>query len=239
MSNTIEEVTQELVEENKNLTQVLSANIKKHGYLEPYDFFTEVSKYIVSEWNEDTMRWTGHFIGEFESKLTRISSTRTKYAISTMLLQPLPRPSDPYYLITEKIKPHMSSRLMKVLAIIESSNPYFIQEILTQFPNTQSIFYESIRDNDELLPHLFLSDITRSIIEEVSRRQLPSWIPRIVNYFESNLQLDKGDPVSNLITVSFLELLPLSYESSYETTEQLKEYMGPKLLKQLSLYESG
>lgn len=82
----------------------------------------------------------------------------------------------------------------------------FCEGLAQQFPDVADILAEHISNNDELLPHLFLADVTRYVLADGQDRRL------IVQSLDSAF-VSEGTDVENLIAVSFVEHL--------ESTEDL------------------
>jgi len=76
----------------------------------------------------------------------------------------------------------------------------FCEGLAEELPDVANILTEHISDNDELLPHLFLADITRHVLADGKNRRL------IVEYLETAFT-SEGPEVENLIAVSFVEHL--------------------------------
>jgi hypothetical protein len=76
----------------------------------------------------------------------------------------------------------------------------FCEGLAETFPDVADILAEHISDNDELLPHLFLADVTRHVLADGKNRR------PIVEYLETAFT-SEGPDVENLIAVSFVEHL--------------------------------
>ena len=76
----------------------------------------------------------------------------------------------------------------------------YCHTLVGRCPELKPLLAEHISDYDELLPNVFLADVTRYLLSNGDGRQ------RIVEYL--NISLSTGEPdVENLIAVSFVENL--------------------------------
>ena len=121
-----------------------------------------------------------------------------------------------------------------------SATHRFIDFLISQVSELRPVLDEHLRNNDQLLPHVFMGDLTRFVVDlhaeslqktaEASSSQI---LRTILRALESGMESgDEG--VKELIGVSFLENLDpdsLNYA-------QLKLLLGEELLKQLAMYES-
>ena len=94
------------------------------------------------------------------------------------------------------------------------TTPEFCEGLAQQFPDVADILSEHISDNDELLPHLFLADVTRYVLADGRDRRLI--VERLESVFAS-----EGPDVENLIAVSFVEHLE-SREELIRATDGVK-----------------
>ena len=87
----------------------------------------------------------------------------------------------------------------------------FCEGLAQRSPDVADILAEHISDNDELLPHVFLADVTRYVLAD-GRDRGP-----IVQYLD-NAFASEGPEVENLIAVSFVEYLVNREELNLVTT---------------------
>ena len=103
--------------------------------------------------------------------------------------------------------------------------------LLREFPEINAIYDEHVADNEELLPHVFMGDVTRSIVAlSLSPTRDDSYLKRFLDYLEQASVASDND-VTNLIAVSFIENL-LGEERAIDIIGPL---LGPTLMKDLLL----
>jgi hypothetical protein len=114
-----------------------------------------------------------------------------------------------------------------------------MRDLLARVPELQPLYNEHIEDNGELLPHVFMGDVTRFVVslhaKSLGKRfdsiESRRTLMKILDFFEENMR--GADDVQELISVSFLENL----DQSAENYASLKSYFGGSLLDELSKYE--
>jgi hypothetical protein len=84
----------------------------------------------------------------------------------------------------------------------------FCQLLIEQVPDIRTVLADHLNDNGELLPHVFLGDLTRYVLSNGSSKT------RVVALLEESFQR-LGPEVEDLISVSFVENL--------ETENDLKQ----------------
>lgn len=112
----------------------------------------------------------------------------------------------------------------------------FVRGLLVQAPELQPLFNEHIEDNDELLPHVFMGDVTRFVValsansssDDISSLASRQTLIKILDFLEEGMQAG-DDNVRELISASFLENL----DQSDENYQSLKSHFGRSLLEQL------
>ena len=87
----------------------------------------------------------------------------------------------------------------------------FCQELAQQIPDIAEILSKHVNDYDELLPHVFMGDVTRYVSNDGSHRT------DVVQALEKAFA-NEGPEVEELIAVSFVENL--------ETQEELKKALS-------------
>lgn len=130
----------------------------------------------------------------------------------------------------------------------------FINNLLSQVPDLQPTYEEHLRDEGELLPHLFLGDVTRFVVEQckkLERDRLNSGnaeqnLTRIMSLMEEGITSPEdgtvpmigrlaaeNESVRNLVGVSFVEnLLGTDCPS-------LTKYLTPAIAADLRQYTSS
>jgi len=97
----------------------------------------------------------------------------------------------------------------------------FIQKMVAAFPEVKSIHDQHQADNDELLPHVLMGDVTRYVISQTENKSTPV-ITKLLDFFEQTLD---DEEIEELISVSFVENL----FGEDNTIKALRPIMGPKL----------
>lgn len=116
----------------------------------------------------------------------------------------------------------------------------FVEMLVSRVPELKPVFDEHIRDNDELLPHVFMGDVTRFVVDlhaDILKGGAASTassdaLLRILSTLESAMRSD-DEEVRELIAVSFLENL----EQDDPNYAKLKSLLCESLLEQLTKYE--
>lgn len=81
----------------------------------------------------------------------------------------------------------------------------FCQELAEQIPDLGSLLSEHISDYDDILPHVFMGDVTRYVLADGPYRT------EVVAALEDALR-NRGPEVEELIAVSFVENLETQEE---------------------------
>ncbi len=102
--------------------------------------------------------------------------------------------------------------------------------MIVEVPDLQMAYNQHIKDNNELLPHVFFGDLTRYIIEKVKIKDDTSVI-KILALLEDGLNLNNTE-IKNLISASFVENL---IDEEETVVMLLKAVAGPKLLEELGV----
>ena len=89
---------------------------------------------------------------------------------------------------------------------MSESTRNFTNRLIAQLPELEHVRREHLDDYDELLPHVFLGDVTRFVVLNLPRKDAAGWIDRFLNQIEIGL-LSGNDEVGELIAVSFVENL--------------------------------
>ena len=114
----------------------------------------------------------------------------------------------------------------------------FVQEMVDRFPCLKSSLNEHSQAYSEILPHVFLGEISEIVaatiqgirpgISDVSLSQRE--LRDLLDFFEATFET-RGDEIKELIAVSFLENLPGPTEGG----SKIREKLGPNLTKQLNM----
>jgi hypothetical protein len=115
-----------------------------------------------------------------------------------------------------------------------------IQALLDRVGDLRPAYEEHLADNVELLPHVFMGDVTRCVVS-LHKRGLREHRPEheteilftILQLTERALR-EGDDDLQGLIVVSFLENL----DQSDEDYESLKALLGEELTRHLSALEA-
>ncbi|TWT96121.1 hypothetical protein Pla108_32030 [Botrimarina colliarenosi] len=94
----------------------------------------------------------------------------------------------------------------------------FVEDLVERFDDLRTIFQEHVADNDEILPHLFMGDVTRYVLSGGSQRQ------ELVRHLNDALRTGE-EYIENLIAVSFVENL----ESEEELERALRDAQADAL----------
>lgn len=108
-----------------------------------------------------------------------------------------------------------------------------VNKLLEQVPELRPVYDEHIHDNDDLLPHMFLGDVTRYVVQQVRSGDMGPTKPvsRILEFFEWCM-VSSDDQVKELVSVSFVENLA----EHDDVLARLKGLIGPKLAQELKNY---
>jgi hypothetical protein len=112
-------------------------------------------------------------------------------------------------------------------------NEAWIAKLVTQVPSLRRLHDEHVADNDELLPHVFMGDVTRFVESAVAAGPHRIQMVREILAVLEQAAASAEPSVLELVSVSFLENL----DRSAEGYEQLRSMMGPALREELALYE--
>lgn len=112
--------------------------------------------------------------------------------------------------------------------------PEFVRWLVTRHPGLAPLLDESLRDNDELLPHVLFGDVTRYASGLARLGELDD-LNRLLSDLDGALD-DSDDEVDNLISVSFVENAQgVAGDDEVELRRQIRGH--PNLARQLSRYE--
>lgn len=112
-----------------------------------------------------------------------------------------------------------------------SADKQFVHALVKKNSVLKEVYDEHIKDNDELLPHVFMGDFTRKIVEldkNIRNKKAGGAEIMIVKNIMDDLErwmTSGNNEVKELIIVSFIENL-----IDYENKEYIKIYFGKALL---------
>lgn len=104
----------------------------------------------------------------------------------------------------------------------------FIERLLRLAPELKGAYEEHLVDNDMLLPHVFMGDVTRFVVAAAEGRDDHAVVQRILDYLENELKAGEAESLE-LIRASFVE--NLIGEST--VVNKLKPMMGPGLRREI------
>jgi len=82
----------------------------------------------------------------------------------------------------------------------------FVWRLLHALPELKSTYDQHLADNDSLLPHVFMGDVTRFVIAKANNSGSHETLKRLFYFFEK--ELNSGDmEAKELILASFIENL--------------------------------
>lgn len=116
----------------------------------------------------------------------------------------------------------------------------FACRLVATFPEVRPAFEEHVKDNfGEVLPHLFMADVARMAVSTLIETQGGSsgntterrqWLERLLAWFCREYDTG-GEEVEELLSVSFLELLPRPPEEG----SQIRQLIRGRMKEQLDL----
>ncbi len=108
----------------------------------------------------------------------------------------------------------------------------FVESLIKDVPDLKSVYDEHISDNDELLGHVFMGDVTRFVENLYNENANSGSLTNILHLFDKAYS-SNDECLQGLISVSFLENLSRG-ENSYEG---IKNMLSVQLTEELSKYE--
>jgi hypothetical protein len=100
----------------------------------------------------------------------------------------------------------------------------FIDGLLQRVPDLKAVYDEHLSDNETLLPHVFMGDVTRFAIARAGRVRDREALETLLDCLEEGLRLG-SEATKELIIVSFVENLI----GEQTALQALKPKMGPAL----------
>ena len=107
----------------------------------------------------------------------------------------------------------------------------FIEALVERVPALATLMRDHLRDWDELLTHIFMSELTRWVVDRRTSHGPDDEVLRTTLDFIE----DSFDAAPELIAVSFVENLPYADEEGIE----IKDLLGPKLRNELEVQRPG
>lgn len=101
----------------------------------------------------------------------------------------------------------------------------FMMRLLADVPELRSTYEEHLSQNGELLPHVFMADVTRFALAATGKSKEEAALKRLLQCLEDGLNSGQKE-VHELILASFVE--NLAGEDS-RAVSRLKALMGPRL----------
>ena len=105
-----------------------------------------------------------------------------------------------------------------------ATNESFIGRLLRIVPELKDAYDEHVADNDILLPHVFMGDVTRFVLAEISCIKGDVVVKRILDCLENEMLAGSAESMG-LIRASFVENLV----GASKAMPKLKLIMGPAL----------
>ena len=109
-----------------------------------------------------------------------------------------------------------------------SNGELFVKRLLRAVPELNAVYDESLEDNDMLLPHVFMGDVTRFIAAEAGRTSGTSILQRFLRHLENELSAGDAEAIE-LIRASFIENLI----GEKAVVNKLMPLMEPSLLREV------
>ena len=106
----------------------------------------------------------------------------------------------------------------------------FVGALVDRVPALLNVLQVHLDDNNDLLPHLFLADVTRWLLREYTADESSTSVRDALEFMEHAYSRTRDHP-SELISVSFLENLPLPGAEG----SKIREVLGPSLAAQLRI----
>ncbi len=119
---------------------------------------------------------------------------------------------------------------------MEQPTERFVHDLVNKIPALRRLLDEHVSDNDALLPHVFMGDLTRFVVQSYKggyQQESPENdigdLPCILSHLEQGM-MSRNKEVQELVAVSFLENL----DESDKSLRDLESMLGPALANELS-----
>lgn len=106
----------------------------------------------------------------------------------------------------------------------------FVEEFVGRMPEVLGIYSAHMDDNDLLLPHVFMGDVARFVLQPAGMRTEQDVLRRLFFLIEEGL-LSRSTDVANFVSVGFIENLG----GEKETVEPLFAIMGYEMRRELHM----
>jgi len=115
--------------------------------------------------------------------------------------------------------------------VINKVSSDFIKSLLQLVPELHKLYDEHIVDYGELLPHVFLGDVTRFFVQEIRKGAMDKDGPagRILDFIEDDLKKDEIE-IQELISFSFVE----NIAKDEDIILRLNNLLGPNMKKEIN-----
>lgn len=129
--------------------------------------------------------------------------------------------------------PNLREKMEYIYGVVGELDPtgtmgLFIEELLQKVPELKPVYDGHLAENGELLPHAFMSDLTRFVIAEAENPASRDVLERLLGYLEKGLTVG-SEHVQEMIVVSFVE----SLIDENATIKAIESLMGPNLRKEV------
>lgn len=118
------------------------------------------------------------------------------------------------------------------------SSKQFVEELVEATPSLRTLYDEHLSDHKELLPHVFMGDLTRYTLDlqekvlEHGDTEARRVLTEMLGLLENGMT-EGSEKVKELIAVSFLENL----DQDHKVYQSLKGVLGPRLREELKFFE--
>ena len=82
----------------------------------------------------------------------------------------------------------------------------FVDGLVQAVPELTDCYRQHIEDNDELLPHVFMGDVTRFAVDQAANSKDYQILKQLLKYLDAGIQSGSTE-ICELVGVSFLENL--------------------------------
>ena len=106
----------------------------------------------------------------------------------------------------------------------------FVETLVARVPALRPVLDEHVRDHDCVLPHVFMGDVTRFVVEQATADGDLSSVNSILDILENGLGI-ASEPITDVILASFVENLA----GEGRALRVLLPLMGEELRKQTLL----
>lgn len=104
----------------------------------------------------------------------------------------------------------------------------FIEQLLSIVPELKLVYEEHLADNDTLLPHVFMGDVTRFVMTASRNTPGCAALRRLLMHVENGLSAG-DDEVRELILASFVENLIGEHDALHILRPLMGSHLGKKV----------